>query len=216
MEQKHINIAGGLGEILSWDLKRGKPFQNLMTLAYYCENYPEERLWSSTVLERWLQNEAEPSNTFKADIAKVLSDMWKIASNDNLNEPFTYISNPVAPIEFVFFGTLPFILDVLAYQLAIGVLLYVLRDCDLRTKSAALKSLRLATRKAHDELRMNNVIIKSFWGYIKHFERDPHVDLSTKGPRPRGRPPGKSQKRKAGLVEDDGDYRVSGRSTRRR
>lgn len=104
MEQKHVHIAGGLGEILSWDLKRGKPFQNLMVLTYYCENYPEERLWSTTMLEKWLQAETEPSEAFKRNINKVLNDMWKIASDDNLNDPFTYIQNVVAPVEFIFFG----------------------------------------------------------------------------------------------------------------
>ena len=105
MESQHIHIAGGLGELLTWDLKRGKPFQNLMVMVYYCQNYPEERLNTSGQLEKWLHRTTEPSAAFKGDIVKVLRDMWKIASDDNLNDAFTSIGNILSPVEFVFIGT---------------------------------------------------------------------------------------------------------------
>lgn len=80
-----------------------------------------------------------------------------------------------------------------------------------------MKSLRESVRKVHEEMKLNNNVIKSFWGYVKHLEKNPLVDLSTKGARPRGRPPGtgNARKRKAQTQDEDGDY-ASSRSTRRR
>jgi hypothetical protein len=109
MESQHIHIAGGLGELLTWDLKRGKPYQNLMVMVYYCHNYPDERLNNHVQLEKWLHSDTAPSVVFKEDIGKVLRDMWKIASDDNLSDPFTFINHILSPVEFVFIGTAKFI-----------------------------------------------------------------------------------------------------------
>ncbi|KAF5333190.1 hypothetical protein D9611_002730 [Ephemerocybe angulata] len=193
LEKEHVLLEGGLGEILSWDVKRSKPFHNIMAVVYCCEGYPEER-YSLTNISKWLETTREPSPSLDKAINKVFRELWEIAHYEHLNHPFRTIKAPVAPIEFIF----------------IGVLLYIIRDRDLKTKAAAIKSLRTAVRATHTgNLRNNNVVAKVMWQYMRFFEKNPlgnpletpsrsQAQSASRKSRP-------SKKRKAD--DDDSDYR---------
>ncbi|KAJ2934522.1 hypothetical protein H1R20_g2569, partial [Candolleomyces eurysporus] len=193
LEDQHVLIDEGLADALTWDLSRGKPFHNIMQMVYCCDGYPEEERTSFGGITKWLERTVEPSPAFKADINKVLKDLWQIATTRNLKSPFAAGAPRLAPVEFIF----------------IGVLLYVLRDHDLETKSQAISEMRAAIRSVHDDIRTNNKVAKTLWSYVKQLERNPNASLSNSklsrstGSTSNGRP---AKRRKTKTYEDDDDY----------
>jgi len=104
LERKHVEIEGGLSQWLPFDQSRGKAHHNIMIMIQCCENYPDEiTSFGMSTLTRWLETSV-PGRGFKGDMENVLVDLWSIASNEELNYPFTGFGRRVAPVEFVFIG----------------------------------------------------------------------------------------------------------------
>ena len=99
-------MDGGLSEVLEWDTKRGRDFQNIAHMVFCCDGLPEELLPTAQKIEKWISRTDKPPEQFKADIEEVLTAFWRIASNKKYNEAFTKITQRIAPVEFIFIGKL--------------------------------------------------------------------------------------------------------------
>ncbi|KAF9008994.1 hypothetical protein BDQ17DRAFT_1349335 [Cyathus striatus] len=141
LEARHVAVEGGLTDVLTWDTKRGRNFQNLAHLVYCCDGVPEEeRLPTAQKIEKWLSRTDHPSEKFKMDMEQVLQDYWRIAQDDQLNRGFKKIpAARVAPVEFIF----------------IGVLLYVLKKRSYEDRGNAIYGLRQHVRSAFKDVRNN-------------------------------------------------------------
>lgn len=105
LEAKHVNIDEGLGAKLSWDVSRGRDFQNIAHMIYCCDGYPDEQLLpTAQKIEKWISREDKPTAQFKEDIENVLRGLWVIATTQDLKSGFVDIPQRVAPVEFIFIG----------------------------------------------------------------------------------------------------------------
>ena len=99
-------MDGGLSDVLEWDTKRGRDFQNIAHMVFCCDGLPDELLPTAQKIEKWISRVDNPPEQFKADIEEVLTAFWRIASNKTYNEAFTKITQRIAPVEFIFIGEL--------------------------------------------------------------------------------------------------------------
>ena len=99
-------MDGGLSDVLEWDTKRGRDFQNIEHMVFCCDGLPDELLPTAQKIEKWISRIDNPPEQFKADIEEVLTAFWRIASNKKYNEAFTKITQRIAPVEFIFIGKL--------------------------------------------------------------------------------------------------------------
>lgn len=105
LEDKHVKVEGGLSEVLEWDTKRGRDFQNIAYLVYCCDGLPDtENIPTSAKMEKWLSRVDPPSQSFKHEIEEVLREFWNIAANPELNAGLKKIGKRLAPVEFIFIG----------------------------------------------------------------------------------------------------------------
>ena len=104
LEARHVTVEGGLSDVLEWDTKRGRDFQNIAHMVFCCDGLPDEVLPTAQKIEKWISRIDNPPEQFKADIEEVLTAFWRIASNKKYNEAFTKISQRIAPVEFIFIG----------------------------------------------------------------------------------------------------------------
>lgn len=99
-------MDGGLSDVLEWDTKRGRDFQNIAHMVFCCDGLPDELLPTAQKIEKWISRVDKPPGQFKADIEEVLTAFWRIASNKKYNEAFTKVTQRIAPVEFIFIGKL--------------------------------------------------------------------------------------------------------------
>ena len=99
-------MDGGLSDVLEWDTKRGRDFQNIAHMVFCCDGLPDELLPTAQKIEKWISRIDSPPEQFKADIEEVLTAFWRIASNKKYNEAFTKVTQRIAPVEFIFIGKL--------------------------------------------------------------------------------------------------------------
>jgi hypothetical protein len=99
-------VDGGLSDVLEWDTKRGRDFQNIAHMVFCCDGLPDELLPTAQKIEKWISRVDNPPEQFKADIEEVLTAFWRIASNKKYNEAFTKVTQRIAPVEFIFIGKL--------------------------------------------------------------------------------------------------------------
>ena len=104
LEARHVSVDGGLSDVLEWDTKRGRDFQNIAHMVFCCDGLPDELLPTAQKIEKWISRVDNPPEQFKIDIEEVLTAFWRIASNKKYNEAFTKISQRIAPVEFIFIG----------------------------------------------------------------------------------------------------------------
>lgn len=117
LEQKYVaprDENDGLSQLIEWDTKRGRDFQCLAQILYCCEYLPIRTAPGMQKLESYLCRVDPPVLQFKNEIDNVMSSFWNIASEPELNAPFTKVQKRVAPIEFVFVGKL-FVNDLLVF-----------------------------------------------------------------------------------------------------
>ncbi|KAJ7179057.1 hypothetical protein C8R46DRAFT_622941 [Mycena filopes] len=126
LEGRHISTDDGLSQVLDWDTRRGREFQNVAQFVYCCDGYPDHNVPTSVKMEKWLSRADPPGEQFKRDINKTLSEFGRIATDPALQMGFTKVSKRLAPVEFVF----------------IGVLIYVLRDATPMERAQAIYHLR--------------------------------------------------------------------------
>ena len=106
LEARHVAVDGGLSDVLEWDTKRGRDFQNIAHMVFCCDGLPSELLPTAQKIEKWISRIDKPPEQFKADIEEVLTAFWRIASSKNYDEAFTKITQRIAPVEFIFIGKL--------------------------------------------------------------------------------------------------------------
>lgn len=113
LEKTHLTIDGGLVDKISFNDTRGRAFQNTAQLVYCCEGLPgSNRIPTSVKLEKWLMSDDTcPSTAFKDSMADVLRMLWELACTKELDAPFRRFEAKVAPVEFVFIGTPPTLID---------------------------------------------------------------------------------------------------------
>lgn len=76
-------------------------------MVYCCSDLSHEYTPLTIPLSKWLTAQKEPpKDQFKDEMEDVLRTMWVIGSDDQHNEAFVKIANKVAPLEFIFIGTL--------------------------------------------------------------------------------------------------------------
>ncbi|KAJ7180176.1 hypothetical protein C8R43DRAFT_1117504 [Mycena crocata] len=173
-------IEGGLSQVLVWDTKRGREFQNVAQFVYCCDGYPDENVPSAPKMEKWLSRVDPPGEQFKQDIDEALDEFGRIAVDPQLNMGFK-INQRLAPVEFVF----------------IGVLLYVLRKSTSIEKAKAIHNLRTQIRNIYADIRMNSKVGASLWTLINTLKHNPITAM-----------PLSPSKRKRKMSEDS-DYHPS-------
>jgi hypothetical protein len=106
LEKTHVSIDGGLVDQIAFDDTRGRAFQNVAQLVYCCAGLPAaQRVPTSAKLEKWLTAPDErPSTAFQDAMDAVLSRLWELARNSELDAPFRRFKAKIAPIEFVYIG----------------------------------------------------------------------------------------------------------------
>ncbi|KAG9316365.1 hypothetical protein JVU11DRAFT_2398 [Chiua virens] len=110
LEMRHVQCEGGLAEVLEWDTKRGRDFQCIAQMVFCCDSLPDHVLPTAAKLEKWLSRVDKPSQAFKTHMDGVLNEFGYIAMTPTLNIAFEQVDKRVAPVEFVFIGTLLYVL----------------------------------------------------------------------------------------------------------
>ncbi|KAG6334250.1 hypothetical protein ID866_4841 [Astraeus odoratus] len=150
LHNMHVNMEGGLAQALEWDTKRGRDFQCIAQMVYCCDSLPDQALPTAQKLEKWLSRVDKPTQAFKKHIGDALNAFWHIANTESLNNAFKQVEKRVAPVEFVFIGTL----------------LYILRDRDYYEQATAILHMRLRIREQFRDVRNNGAVGKALWSYI--------------------------------------------------
>ena len=105
LELRHVNCDGGLAEVLEWDTRRGRDFQCIAQMVYCCDLLPDHALPSAQKLEKWMSRVDKPNQVFKNNIGDALNEFGYLAMTAGLNMGFEQVDKRVAPVEFVFIGT---------------------------------------------------------------------------------------------------------------
>lgn len=106
LESRHVSVDGGLSQVLEWDTKRGRNFQNIAFMVCCCDGLPDnEHIPTAQKVEKWLCRVDRPTEQFKLEIEGVLKEFWNIAANPDLDAGFKKIGRRIAPVEFIFVGT---------------------------------------------------------------------------------------------------------------
>ncbi|KAF8135707.1 hypothetical protein EV363DRAFT_1212435 [Boletus edulis] len=150
LEMRHVNCEGGLAAVLEWDTRRGRDFQCIAQLVYCCDLLPEHALPTAAKLEKWLSRVDKPNQVFKNNIGDVLNEFGYIAMTPALKAAFEKVDKRVAPVEFVFIGTL----------------LYVLREHSHQDRAKAVLHMRLRIREQFRDVRNNGNVGKALWNVI--------------------------------------------------
>ncbi|KAJ7129581.1 hypothetical protein C8R44DRAFT_872833 [Mycena epipterygia] len=192
LESRHISIEGGLSQVLDWDTKRGREFQNVAQFVYCCDDVSAEKVPTAPKMETWLSSADHPGESFKRDIDEALNEFGRIATDPQLNMGFK-MTKKLAPVEFVF----------------VGVLIYVLRKATPRERASAISHLRADIRAQFPDIRMNSKVGAALWGLINHLKHNPTISISG------AELSSTSSKRKRKMSEDS-DYRPSGKNVKTR
>ncbi|KIJ67915.1 hypothetical protein HYDPIDRAFT_107452 [Hydnomerulius pinastri MD-312] len=192
LETRHINSSHGLAEVLEWDTKRGRDFQCVAQFVYCCDSLPDHALPTAVKLEKWLTRVDKPNQTFKTQISDVLTAFGYIASTPGLNAPFTQVDKRVAPVEFVFIGTLLFILSEHTYQ----------------ERANAILHMRTRIREQFDDVRNNGKTGKALWSFISSLMGPTGLKVLNNSKLPPAATPSSSRKRRKQEDEDE-DYHPS-------
>jgi hypothetical protein len=107
LEKTHLTIDGGLVDQIAFDETRGRAFQNTAQLVFCCAGLPAtQRIPTAAKLEKWLLSPDErPSSAFQDAMTVVLTRLWELACDSELDAPFRRFKSKVSPVEFVYIGT---------------------------------------------------------------------------------------------------------------
>ncbi|KAI6157621.1 hypothetical protein BKA82DRAFT_995958 [Pisolithus tinctorius] len=192
LHTRHVNAEGALADVLEWDVKRGRDFQCIAQMVYCCDSLPEHALPTAQKLEKWLARVDKPTQSFKTRISDTLDAFWYIATAENLNAAFTQVDKRVAPVEFVFIGTLLFILDKRTHE----------------DRANAILHMRLRIREQFRDVRNNGLVGKALWKFIDSVTGPSGLKVLDNSPYSIRAGSSSSKKRKQ-LDEDDDDYHPS-------
>ncbi|PPQ94044.1 hypothetical protein CVT25_009892 [Psilocybe cyanescens] len=189
MIARHISNDGGLGDVLDWDVTRGRNFQNVAHMIFCCDGLADEPLPTAQKIEKWINRADHPSKQFQEDIDRVLRCLWVIATSPKLNEGFVKVHQRIAPVEFIF----------------IGVMLYVLRREAYETQAKAIYSLRRTIRLEFKDIRNNSDVGRAMWRHINELRERPHSSLSASHSNMTSSKA--KRKRPSGNEDDDDEFR---------
>ncbi|KAI6000605.1 hypothetical protein EDD15DRAFT_2193192 [Pisolithus albus] len=192
LHTRHVNAEGALAQVLEWDTKRGRDFQCIAQMVYCCDSLPEHALPTAQKLERWLSRIDKPSQSFKTRISNTLDAFWNVATVDHLNAAFKQVDKRVAPVEFVFIGTL----------------LYILYDRSYEARANAVLHMRLRIREQFRDVRNNGLVGKALWKIIDNITGPSGSQILGSNQHSIYTPSSSAKKRKQ-LDEDEDDYRPS-------
>jgi hypothetical protein len=105
LQDRHVSNEGGLAHVLEWDTKRGRDFQCLAHFIYCCDGLPERLIPTHQKMEKFLTRTDQPDPSFKTTINDVLDEFYFIATEKRLQDAFKRIEKRLAPVEFVFIGS---------------------------------------------------------------------------------------------------------------
>jgi len=74
-------------------------------MVFCCDLLPEHGLPTAAKLEKWLSRVDKPNQVFMNNIGEVLNEFGYIATTPKLDVAFEQVDKRVAPVEFVFIGT---------------------------------------------------------------------------------------------------------------
>jgi len=144
-------IAEGLAEQIKWTRSRGQDFQFVAQILYLIWRPDRLQFPTAALLDKWLRNEAQPSNDFKREADAVFRDYLTMTQNPETSYGFHGIADRLAPVEVVM----------------IGYLLHCIRHADAMTKAREIDGLRRATRAAFVDIRGNTRVTKYMFDYIR-------------------------------------------------
>ncbi|KAN0090892.1 Protein of unknown function DUF262 domain containing protein [Tylopilus felleus] len=193
LELRHVNCQGGLAEVLEWDTKRGRDFQCIAQMVYCCDLLPEHALPTASKLEKWLSRVDKPNQVFKNNIGDVLNEFGYIAMTPELSTAFEQVDKRVAPVEFVFIGTL----------------LYILRECSHHERANAVLHMRIRIREQFRDVRNNGVVGKALWNFIDSLMGPSGLKVLSAHKTCSVASPSSRRKRKKESDDDDDEYHPS-------
>ncbi|KAF8913972.1 hypothetical protein CPB84DRAFT_1758056 [Gymnopilus junonius] len=161
LESKHISTDGGLADVLKWDIKRGRDFQNLAHMVFCCDGLPDQTLPTAQKMEKWMNRDDRPPRQFQEDMDNVLRCLWFLSTHDEYSQGFKKIPQRIAPVEFIF----------------MGVLLYVLRKENYDVQAKAIYRLRQTIRQEFKDIRNNSDVGKAMWKHIDTLRHKPNTLL---------------------------------------
>ncbi|KAL4074113.1 hypothetical protein V8B97DRAFT_1864609 [Scleroderma yunnanense] len=194
LHTRHVNSEGALAQALEWDTKRGRDFQCIAQMVYCCDSLPDHALPTAQKLERWLSRVDKPGQAFKKQISDALDAFWHIANVEGLKIAFRQVDKRVAPVEFVFIGTL----------------LFILRDHTYQERANAILHMRLRIREQFRDVRNNGQVGKALWSYIDSITGPNGLRVLENGrPSSNHDLPSSSKRKRKQLDEEDDDYHPS-------
>ncbi|WVQ93954.1 hypothetical protein IAU59_001032 [Kwoniella sp. CBS 9459] len=104
LEKQYIIEDGTLGQALSWDTSRGKPFQNLLGFIMLAIDPTRHLTPSAANMKQFINRADEPEANFKARIKMALSLYVNLAVNHKDAAFGTIKSKRVSPVEWWFAG----------------------------------------------------------------------------------------------------------------
>lgn len=176
--QTRVYLDGGLAETLDWDTKRGRDFQCLALMIYFCQKEVEEP--PAGKVEAWIADLSEPEAQFQRDIDETLANFYILVSTPKYQKAFTAIGKRLAPVEFVFIGTfiVTFRYTLLTYLGPIsGVLLYIMKGKKKSAMANGAFNLRWSIRQSFEAIRLNNETITVMWRFVRSLAYEPEAPL---------------------------------------
>lgn len=96
LQRKYINEEKTLGDTITWDQTRGKPFQNLAGMVILAYEQDRETVPSAQAINTFFSRSDSPDDHFKRKIEMALSLFVEITVN-HFAESFGVVENRVAP-----------------------------------------------------------------------------------------------------------------------
>ncbi|KAJ9126095.1 hypothetical protein QFC24_002367 [Naganishia onofrii] len=171
-----------------WDRSRGRDFQNLATIVYMIEVFPERRAnIGAAKLHSWLLRVDPVEDHLKKKVYAVMAGMLEVA-REHQESAFQSVKNRISPLEFCF----------------LGVTIYALRDHYPISKIADLfGAYRLQIRSSSDAtLRTNASTIANSYKWLERVPKKKRITASADGEVDRNSP----QKSKRSKKDADGDF----------
>ncbi|OXG19654.1 hypothetical protein C366_02510 [Cryptococcus neoformans Tu401-1] len=116
LEKKYITASNTLGDLLSWDIKRAKSFQNVVGFVYLakCKTEGREAISTGWMSLKGLLEANVPLDPHFMDEVDMAMSIWLLIAQRYYAAAFDTISRRVAPVESWF---IPFLIFVHMHQL---------------------------------------------------------------------------------------------------
>lgn len=107
LDRTYVTIENGLVDYIDVATTRARTFYNIAIFVFCCYQLPARPHPTASALEKFLRDAPNPEPDFKRKIDYALQMFLQIASDEKYGHiAFKEINKKVAPVEFVFIGTL--------------------------------------------------------------------------------------------------------------